>query len=69
MAEEALRGKPVRFTYKGVVFQLIPERASTSKLEGLIAQPTLAPNIDLRLASKELAAEMESAWMKDWAEI
>lgn len=69
MAEEAMRGKAVRFTYKGVVFQLVPEKTRTNKLDGLIAQPTLAPNVDLKQASKELAEEMESAWLKDWAEI
>lgn len=69
MAEEAMRGKPVRFTYKGVVFQLVPEQTRTNKLDGLVAQPTLAPDIDSEQASRELAADMESAWRKDWAEI
>jgi hypothetical protein len=64
-----LRGTSVRFTYKGVVFELVPERPHANKLDGLIAQPTLAPDIDLKQASKELAAEMEAAWLKDWAAI
>jgi len=64
-----MRGKSVRFTYKGVVFRLIPEQTTPNKLDGLIAQQTLVPDVDLEQASRELAAEMESAWLRDWAEI
>ena len=69
LAEDAISGKPVQFVYKGVVFQLVPEGTKTKKLDRLVGQPTLAPEVDLEQASKELAAEMEAAWLKDWSEI
>jgi hypothetical protein len=69
MADEAMRGNSVSFIYKGVVFQLIPEKTTTRKLDRIIPQPTLAPDVNLEQVSKELAAEMESAWLKDWSAI
>lgn len=69
LADEAISGKPVQFVYKGVVFQVLPEGTQMKKLDGLVGQPTLAPDVDLEQASKELAAEMEAAWLKDWSEI
>lgn len=69
LADEAISGQKVQFVYKGVVFRVQPEETKTKKLDRLVAQPTLAPNVDLEHASKELAAEMEAAWLKDWSEI
>lgn len=68
LAEEALNGQKVQFVYQGVVFQVIPE-GTKSKLERLVGQPTLAPEVDLEQASKELAAEMEAEWLQDWSAI
>jgi hypothetical protein len=69
LADEAISGERVKFVYKGVVFQVIPEGTQTKKLDRLVGQPTLAPDVDLEQASKELTAEMETAWLKDWSEI
>ena len=69
LADEAIRGEPVQFVYKGVVFQVVPEVIRAKKLDRLVGQPTLAPAVDLGQAGKELAAEMEAAWTKDWSEI
>ena len=68
LAEEALNGEQVQFVYQGVVFQVVPE-GKKSKLDRLVGQPTLAPGVDLAQASKELAAEMEAEWLKDWSAI
>jgi hypothetical protein len=38
-----------------------------SKLDKLVGQPVLAPGVDLEQASKELLAEMQTEWLKDWA--
>ena len=62
-------GKSVQFVYKGVVFQVVPEGTQSKKLDRLVGQPTLAPDVDLEQASKELAADMEAAWLKDWSDI
>jgi len=69
LADEAINGKPVQFVYKGVVFQVVPEMKRKEKLDGLVGQATLAPDVDLEQAGKELAAEMEAEWLKDWSEI
>lgn len=70
LADEAISGRDVQFVYKGVVFRVQPESTQTKKkLDRLVGQPTLAPDVDLEQASKELAAEMETAWLKDWSEI
>jgi hypothetical protein len=69
LADEAMNGESVQFVYKGVVFQIVPEGTQKKKLDRLIGQPTINSDTDLESASKELAAEMETAWMKDWAEI
>ena len=69
LADEAIGGKPVQFVYKGVVFQVVPEGTQTKKLDRLVGQPTLDPDVDIEQASKELAPEMEAAWLKDWSEI
>jgi hypothetical protein len=69
LADEAMSGRRVQFVYKGVVFQVVPERTQGKKLDGLVGQPTLDPDIDLEEAGKELAAEMEAEWAKDWSEI
>jgi hypothetical protein len=45
------------------------ENTRINKLEQLMAQPTLAADADLETASKELLAEMETAWLEDWSEI
>jgi hypothetical protein len=69
LADEAINGRNVEFVYKGVVFRVQPESTQTKKLDRLVGQPTLEPDVDLEQASRELAAEMESAWLKDWSEI
>ena len=69
MADEAIDGKPIQFIYKGVVFQVVPEETQGKKLDRLVGQPTLAADVDLEQASKDLVAEMEAAWLKDWSDI
>jgi hypothetical protein len=67
LADEVMSGLRVQFIDKGVVFQVAPERTQ-KKLDGLVGQPTLEPNVDLEQACKELAAEMEAEWVHDWSE-
>ena len=70
LVDDAIHGEPLQFVYKGVVFRVIPEETvAKKKLDRLVGQPTLAPDVDLGQAGKELSAEMEAAWRKDWAEI
>jgi hypothetical protein len=66
MVEKALRGEQVEFTYKGVVFRVVPETRK-SKLANLVGQPTLATNVDSTALSKQLVAEMEAEWQHDWS--
>jgi hypothetical protein len=66
LADQALKGVPVEFLYRGVVFKVMPEQKQ-SKLDNLVGQPVLAPGVDLEQAGKELLAEMEAAWMEDWS--
>jgi hypothetical protein len=67
MADKALNGEHVQFVYRGVVFDVKPEK-KLSKLERIVGQPTLAPGVDLEQASRELTAEMEAEWLEDWSE-
>jgi hypothetical protein len=68
LADQALKGEPVEFLYRGVVFKVTPEKKQ-SKLDKLVGQPVVAQGIDLTQASKELTAEMEADWLKDWSEL
>jgi hypothetical protein len=68
MADRALSGENVAFTYRGVVFKVMPEKKK-SKLESLVGQPVIAEGVDLQHASKELSAEMEAAWLEDWSDL
>lgn len=68
LADQALKGENVAFTYRGVVFQVMPEKKH-SKLDKLVGQPVLAEGVDLEQASKELSAEMEAAWFEDWSDL
>jgi hypothetical protein len=68
MADQALKGEPVEFVYRGVVFKVTPEK-KLSKLDKLVGQPVVAEGIDLEQASKELFAGMEAEWLKDWSEL
>jgi prevent-host-death family protein len=64
----ALDGEPVAFVHKGVVFRVVPEKR-VSKLSRLTAEMAEAPEIDWEQTSKELLAEMEAEWEKDWADL
>jgi hypothetical protein len=68
LADQALKGESVEFLYRGVVFKVTPEKKQ-SKLENLVGQPVIAPGADLESAGKELQAEMESEWVRDWSEL
>lgn len=68
LADAALNGEPVAFTYRGVTFNVTPERKH-SKLEKLVGQPVLGDGADLEHAGRELAAEMEAEWSHDWSEL
>lgn len=67
-SDEALKGGKVQYTYKGVVFRLMPE-IKTPKLSRLVGQPVVAPGYDAAQGSEELLAEMESEWAKDWSDL
>jgi len=66
LADQALEGKPIEFTHKGVVFKVVPETPAP-KLSKLTPETVLAPGADLDTA--ELFKEMEAEWEKDWSEI
>jgi antitoxin (DNA-binding transcriptional repressor) of toxin-antitoxin stability system len=65
-ADQALKGEPIEFTHKGVVFKVIPE-THPSKLSRLTRESVVAPGASLD--ATELLKEMEAEWKKDWSEI
>jgi hypothetical protein len=69
LADQALQGERVEFLHRGVVFKVIPNSKPKSKLDKLIGQPVIAEGLDIELAGKELLAQMEAEWLKDWSEI
>jgi antitoxin (DNA-binding transcriptional repressor) of toxin-antitoxin stability system len=68
IADQALAGEPVEFTYKGVVFKIAPDTKS-SKLARLTGQKVVAPGAGLERASRSLLTEMAADWEKDWSEL
>jgi antitoxin (DNA-binding transcriptional repressor) of toxin-antitoxin stability system len=68
LADVALRGTPVEFSYKGIVFRLMPE-AKPSKLSRLTAENILAPDSDFEGDQRRLLAEMQAEWERDWSEL
>jgi len=66
IADQALAGEPVEFTYKGVVFKMAPDTRS-SKLARLTGQKVVAPGAGIENASRRLLKEMEAEWEKDWS--
>ena len=68
IADHALAGEPVEFTYRGVVFKMAPDTRS-SKLARLTGQKVVAPGGGLEKASRRLLKEMEAEWEKDWSEL
>ena len=64
IVDRALRGEQVEFTYKGVVFKVVPETRK-SKLANLVGQQTLAPDVDSITLSKQVVTEMEAEWQHD----
>ena len=67
-ADQALQGQSVGFIHRGVQFRVVPE-TKQSKLEKLSGQQVVAKDLDLESASRELLAEMEAEWSKDWSEL
>ena len=66
IADQALAGEPVEFTYKGVVYKMAPDTRS-SKLARLTGQKVVAPGAGIENASRRLLKEMEAEWEKDWS--
>ena len=66
LIDQALRGEPVEFIHKGVIFRVVPA-TSTPKLSRLTRETVTAPGEDLD--TKDLLKEMEAEWQKDWSEI
>ena len=68
LVESALAGESVEFTHKGQIIRLVPEK-KISKLARLTPMQVINPDgPGLEGADKELFAEMEREWTKDWDE-
>jgi prevent-host-death family protein len=71
LVDKALNGDVVEVTHKGKTIRLVPE-AHASKLDRLTPACILNPNFsekDHRKASRELLAEMQREWEKDWSDL
>ena len=68
LSDLALKGETVQFVYRGAVLRLTPEK-QLSKLDRLVGQPVVSHDYDPAAASRELLAEMESEWAKDWSDL
>jgi hypothetical protein len=66
LADQALKGQPVEFIHKGVVFKVVPA-VTTSKLSRLTRNTVVSPGANLD--TTDLMNEMQSEWEKDWSEI
>ena len=61
LVDKALNGDVVEVTHKGKTIRLVPE-AHASKLDRFSEK-------DHRKASRELLAEMQREWEKDWSDL
>jgi prevent-host-death family protein len=68
LVDRAKAGDPVEFTYKGVVFRIVPENRR-SKLDNIKPERVLAEDVDLPKQSEALLREMQKEWEEDWAEL
>jgi hypothetical protein len=68
LVNHALDGEPLEFVHKGVIFRVVPE-VKLSKLSKLTGQKVVAPDTNLKKASRELLKQMESEWEEDWSEL
>lgn len=66
LMDRALKGDPVEFVHKGVVFRILPE-SLPDKLAQLTRQTVVAPGNDTGVAG--LLKEIELEWQIDWAEL
>jgi len=71
LVDSALSGDLVEVTHKGKTIRLVPETPG-SKLDRLtpieISNPAFSED-DHQRASRELLAEMQREWEKDWSEL
>jgi prevent-host-death family protein len=71
LVDNALSGDLVEVTHKGKTIRLVPE-VQGSKLNRLTPIEVFNPAFseqDHQKASRELFAEMEREWEKDWSEL
>ncbi|MGI8992598.1 MAG: hypothetical protein ACR2I2_23835 [Bryobacteraceae bacterium] len=69
LAEKALGGEPVEFSYKGQVLRMTPKK-KISKLSRLTPMPVVNPDLsDFDQATRDLYREMEKEWSADWDEL
>ena len=71
LVDKALSGDVVEVTHKGKTVRLVPE-APGSKLDRLTPVRIFNPSFskeDHQKASRELLAEMQGEWEKDWSDL
>ena len=71
LVDKALNGDTVEITYKGKTVRLVAE-TDGSKLDRLTPKQIANPEFseaDQERAGRELFAEMQQEWEKDWSEL
>lgn len=68
LVDHALRGQPLEFTHRGVVFRVVPEN-QPSKLSRLLGQNVVAPDQDFEKDRRALLKQMASEWEEDWSDL
>ena len=69
LADAALEGKTVEFVHRGKTLRVVPEEVP-DKFARITPMPELIDeNMDWEAVSRELLAEMEREWEKDWADL
>lgn len=67
LANQALEGKEVSFTYKGRRLKVVPDENPVHWLDRLTPMDLI--NEDYAESAISLQQEMEAAWQKDWADL
>lgn len=67
LADSAMRGEPVGFSYRGVRFKLVPE-TETDLFARITPLQVINPHFP-DLNPGDLQKEMQAAWEKDWADL
>ena len=68
LANRAIQGETIRFTYKGRSLLMVPETHPGTSLDKVTKLDFIAPGLSDLIDDADMKAEMQAEWEKDWEE-